>query len=215
MSKERMVELLMERYGRTYAEELGIELSKATPAVLFQWLCASLLFSARISVGAAASAARALLEAGWTTAKKLDASSWSERTRVLNRSGYARYDESTSRMLGENARRLLEHYGGDLRRLREEAGRDPRREQELLQQFKGIGPVGAAIFCREVQAVWQELYPFADMRSLRAAEALGLGKDPKSLAALVKRDELPRLVAALVRADLAKDIEPLREAAKE
>lgn len=46
---------------------------------------------------------------------------WRQRTDVLNRAGYARYDESTSRMLGDTAQLLLDRYRGDLRKLREEA----------------------------------------------------------------------------------------------
>ena len=68
---------------------------------------------------------------------------------MLNRSGYARYDESTSRYLEATSRLLLEDYRGDLRRLREAAGHDPKRERELLKQFKGmlltsIWPVASA-----------------------------------------------------------------------
>jgi len=69
--------------------------------------------------------------------------------RVLNRAGYARYDESTSRMLGDTCALLLERYRGDLRKLREEAGHDPQRERALLKEFKGLGDVGVDIFSRE------------------------------------------------------------------
>ena len=128
------------------------------PTALFQWLCASLLFSARIRADAAL---RALFEAGLTTPETMASATWRSAP-ILNRSGYARYDESTSRMLGETSRMLLDRYQGDLRKLREAAGRDPQEERRLLEEFKGIGDVGADIFMREVQLVWDELYPFAD-----------------------------------------------------
>jgi hypothetical protein len=57
---------------------------------------------------------------------------------------------------------------------------------------------------REVQAVWPECYPTADKRALQAAERLGLGKDPKSLAELVDRRRFPHLVDGLVRINLDK-----------
>jgi hypothetical protein len=41
-----------------------------------------------------------LFRRGLTTAEQMAASMWSERCRILARSGYARYDESTSRKLG-------------------------------------------------------------------------------------------------------------------
>jgi len=71
-SQNRIVALL-ERDGQTYAEELGIRLERGTPSVLFRWLCASVLLSARISADAAIQAARALAEQGWTTAEKMAA----------------------------------------------------------------------------------------------------------------------------------------------
>src|ERR687888_69109 len=112
---------------------------------------------------------RGLADQGWTTPQKLDRTTWAQRVRVLNRAGYARYDESTSRMLGDTCALLLERYRGDLRRLREEAGRDPKRERALLKAFKGLGDVGVDIFFREAQLAWKELYPFADRRGPPAA----------------------------------------------
>jgi endonuclease III len=205
----RIVEVLLHRYGETYAEALSIDLAQGTPSALFQWLCASLLFSARIRADAALQATRALFRKGLTTAEKMNSATWEERTRILNRAGYARYDESTSRMLGETSRMILDHYRGDLRNLREAASRDPQQERHLLKQFKGIGDVGADIFMREVQLVWDELYPFADRRALSAASKLGLGGNAQMLARWVEASEFPRLVAALVRTDLGKHNEQI------
>ena len=87
------------------------------------------------------------------------------------------------------------------------------RERALLQECKGLGEVGADIFCREAQIVWDELYPFADRRALEAARRLGLEDDPGLLAKRVPRKEFPRLVAALVRTGLAKDYDGVLEAA--
>jgi hypothetical protein len=213
-SRSRIVDALLERHGRTYGEELGIDLAKGTPSILFRWLCASILLSARISAEAAMSAARALADQGWTTAQKMAASTWEQRTRTLNGAGYARYDESTSRMLGDTAGMLLEKYGGDLRKLREAASRDPAAERRLLKECKGLGDVGVDIFFREAQVVWDELYPFAGRRDLDAAARLGLGKDVAALAKHVSRQDFPRLTAALVRGGLAKDFETVIEQAK-
>ena len=205
VSRKVIARTLLDLHGRTYAEELGIRVERNTPSQLFGLLVASLLFSARISADLAVRAAKALTEHGWTTPRKMAGATWAQRTRVLNRAGYARYDESTSRMLGDTSRLLLERYGGDLRDLREEAGRDPRRERELLKEFKGIGEVGVDIFFREAQVAWPELAPFADRRALQAAKRLGLPADARALQRLVGRRDLPRLVAALVRTALARD----------
>jgi hypothetical protein len=208
-SQDRIVAALLERHGLTYAEELGIKLERGTPSVLFRWLCASILLSARIGAGAAMHAARALAEQGWTTAEKMAAATWEQRTRTLNRAGYARYDESTSRMLGDTAEMLLDKYQGDLRKLRDAA----ERERVLLKECKGIGEVGADIFCREAQVTWDELFPFADRRALEAAGRLGLDSDANRLASRVARKDYPRLLAALVRTGLAKDFDSVLEAA--
>ena len=213
-TKRRIVEALLERHGRTFAEELGIDVAKGTPSPLFRLLVASTLLSARIGHRIAVEAARALAKEGWTTPQRLGGATWAQRVRVLNRSGYARYDESTSRMLGDTCELLLERYRGDLRRLREAAGRDPRRERELLKDFKGIGDVGVDIFFREVQVTWAELYPFADRRVREAARRLDLPAEPQSLARLVKgRREFARLVAALMRVQLERDYEAVMAAA--
>ena len=210
MAGDRTIEALLERHGRTYCDELGIDIAANTPSALFRWLVASMLYSARISAGNATEAARALTQAGLTTAEKMAAASWQDRVDVLTAHGYKRYDESYSRMLGETAEAVRDDYGGDLRKLREAAGENPDEERRRLKAFKGLGDVGVDIFCREVQAAWPELYPFADRKALQAAERLGLPKTAKGLAGRVSEKDFSRLVAALVRTDLAKDYEALR-----
>jgi endonuclease III len=210
---QRVVSAVLAKHGRTYCDELAINIARNTPSVLFRWLCATMLFSARINSRTAIAASMALTRRGWTSARKMAASTWEERTHVLNGAGYARYDESTSAKLGEAADLLLDRYNGDLRRLREEAGRDAGNEHRLIQQFKGIGPVGADIFCREIQAAWPELYPFVDAVALDTARQLKISDTARNLATLVERDDFPRLVAALVRTHLAGDYDEVKRQA--
>jgi hypothetical protein len=212
--EDSVVEALLERHGQTYAEELGIDVAKGTPSVLFRLLVASILFSARIGAGQAITAARALTNEGWTTADKLAATSWSERVRVLNRHGYARYDERTASMLGDACELLLDRYRGDLRRLRAEASQDPSQERRLLKQVKGLGEVGVDIFFREAQVAWEELFPFVDRRAAQAARRLGLDADPGALAGGRRPEAFARLVAALVRTGLANDHDAVLEATR-
>ena len=125
------------------------------------------------------------------------ASTWRQRVTALGRARYTRYDESTATKLDESAAFLLAEHGGDLRRLKE--------AEDLLAavaEFPRIGPVGARIFVREVQDLW-ELDPFFDERTLEAAGSLGLPTDPVALAALAPRGEVARLAAALTKAGQA------------
>jgi endonuclease III len=202
-------ERLLDRHGRTFAAELGIRLDREQPAPLFQLLVASLLMSARISTAIAVDASRALYDAGLTTARAVADATWQQRVDALGKGGYVRYDESTATYLGETAQLLLDRYDGDLRRLRREADGDPARIHELVQQCKGIGKVGADIFCREAQAVWEELRPYADEVALQAAAELGLGSTPRELAEVHGRHDLSLLTAALIRARLDGDLEEL------
>jgi hypothetical protein len=211
-AKDQVIKTLLERRGQTYAAELGIDLERNMPSALYRWLCAATLLSARIGARAAMQAARALADHGWTSAQKMTAATWEQRTRTLNQAGYARYDESTSRMLGDTAEMLLDRYRGDLRRLRDAAGRDSGQERALLKECKGIGDVGADIFCREVQVAWDELFPFADRRALEAARRLGLEGDADRLARRVPHKDYPRLLAALVRTSLARDFDEVLRA---
>lgn len=210
-TKHDLAQALLRRHPHSHAQELAIDVARNTPAPLFRWLVASLLFSARIAAEQAQQAAAALFEAGWTTPQKMAASTWRQRVSVLNGSGYARYDESTSRYLGEDCDLLLERWKGDLRKLREEAEKDPARERKLLKTFKGIGDTGTDIFFRETQTAWQELHPFADGKALKAAAKLELADDAAGLARLVSQRELPRLLSALVRVDLDKAYDAVRK----
>lgn len=213
-SKRDIVKELLNRHGTTFAEELGIRLDDPTPSALFQLLCASVLYSARIGSEIAGRAAANLKRRGWRTARAMAGSTWEERVEALNQAGYARYQERTATMLGDLAEHVGERWGGDLRRLREEAEREPRRERALLKEVKGLGDVGVDIFFREIQVAWPELRPFADRRALQAAQRLGLGGDAAALARLTSGPaELTRLVAALVRTALERDQDEVLAAA--
>jgi hypothetical protein len=189
---------LLDRHGRTYAEEAGITL-RDRPAPLYQLLVLTMLLSVRIKADIAVAAARELFRAGWRTPEKMARSTWQQRVDALGRAHYVRYDESTATSLGEGARRVLDVYHGDLRRMRAEADGDVAALRRALTGFRRIGETGAHIFCREVQVVWPELRPYFDDRALRVAGQVGLPTDPKRLADLVAADDVGRLAAALVR----------------
>lgn len=199
---DQTTKTLLSEAGHTYAEDAGIVL-KDQPAALFKLLVLANLLSTRINSDIAVAAARELFDAGGGTARGLAKLTWQQRVDALGRAHYVRYDESTSTRLGDMAEMVMDEYGGDLRHLPQKAGRDAGKARELLQNFPGIGPVGAEIFCREAQAVWPWLRPSFDSIALKGADRLGLPTDPKRLAGLVDDKELARLASALVR--VAKD----------
>ncbi|MCK9877594.1 hypothetical protein MXD59_17745 [Frankia sp. Ag45/Mut15] len=208
---EAVVAELLERHGRTFAEEIGADVPADTAEGMFALTVFAVLAGAPIRTPSAVAACRALLDAGWTDAAAMAEATGTRRTEVLRGNGYAGYDESISHQLEAACRYLSDTYDGDIRGLRRAADGSPERERALLQRINGIGPVGADIFLREAQAGWDELIPYIDERVCRTARELGLPTSATRLADLVERTDLPRLVAALVRVRQEHDVTDLRE----
>lgn len=201
---QKTAQALLERQGQTYTEEAGIRLADR-PGPLYQLLVLATLLSTRIRAGVAVAAARELFAAGYRTPSAMEAASWQDRVDALGRGHYRRYDERTATILGTGARLCLDRWHGDLRRLHREAQGQPAQLRRLLTSFPGIGPTGADIYLREVQAVWPDLRPYADRRTLSGAERLGLPKAPQRLASLVDEAEFGRFASALVRVALGEE----------
>lgn len=202
--RDLAVELLLERYGTTLAQEAGIPL-KDQPSPLYRLLVLCVLLAAPVSWTLGVAAARSLADGGLRTAKAMRDSEWQHRVELLSGAGYRRFDERTATVLGNGAEVVMESWSGDLRRLREEA-EDVPGIQKLLRQVPGVGPVASVIFCREAQAVWPVLFPFADDRVLDGAARVGLPSSAEALAGLVPGEDLPRLAAACVRATLDANV---------
>jgi endonuclease III len=197
-SAEDLARQVLDRYGRTFAEEAGIDLDDS-PGPLFQLLVLAELLSARIGAGIAVAAAGELKKAGWTTAAAMRDAKRPAVIAVLGRAGYRRYDERTATQLHDMAELVLARYGGDLRRLAEEADGDVDDAARLVQEVKGIGPTGAAVLLREVQCVWPWVRPYLDDRARAGARRIGLPDDEEGLAELVAPGDLARFAAGLVR----------------
>lgn len=199
-----IVRTLLDRYGRTYAQQAGITV-KDTPQPLYQLLVLAHLLSARIKADIAVAAAKELTAAGLRDPRRMADADWQRRVDALGRGGYRRYDERTATQLGEAARLVSEEYGGDLRRMREREEGDVAGLKRELRRFPGIGPSGADIFLREAQEVWPETAPYLDAKALQGARAVGLPDDPDALARLAPGTAPAHLAAALVRVALDKD----------
>jgi endonuclease III len=194
----RTVAALLEQQGHTFADEAGIKLTDK-PGPLYQLLVLATLLSARITGSVAVAAARELFAAGYRSPRAMLDASWQDRVDALGRGHYRRYDERTSAMLGDGAQLCLDRWHGDLRRLHREAPGDTGGLRKLLTEFPGIGPTGAGIFLREVQAVWRDIAPFADRKVVDGAKRLHLPSSADDLAALTTADHVAPLMSALVR----------------
>lgn len=190
---------LLKEHGRTYAAEARIHLADK-PAPLYQLTVLVTLLSKPIGAELAVTGSRELFGAGYRTPSRMRSATWQQRVDALGRGHYRRYDESTATILEKSADWLIDTYRGDLRRLADTAGRDVRRTQDLLQEMPGIGPTGASIFLREVQAVWRWARPYADARVVAAAKELTLPHTTRGLCDLAGTDDLSTIGAAMIRA---------------
>lgn len=101
------------------------------------------------------------------------------RLESLHRSKTLHKDKTTSQIIGL-AEVCQSTFDGDstLSSLRDQASHDPEAERALIvKSFKGYGPKTVDIFFRRVQVEWEEVYPFADEATLKAARGVGLDVD--------------------------------------
>ncbi|GAA4912857.1 hypothetical protein EV188_110228 [Actinomycetospora succinea] len=212
---------VLAREGRGFAEEIGLGRTN-NPASLFGLLVAAFVVAPRGESGAAARAAHEVTNR-WHTATDLAAASEQDVAKELGaavegseRGDRGDDDDSASTAaatLVALASSLAATWDGDLRTLRDEAGQDPARERALLTDLPGVDDGVADVFFREVQALWDEVSPFADARALRAAAALGLGECPEDLARYGDQPEkIGRLAGALARIDVEGSHDEVRAA---
>ncbi|GIF52849.1 hypothetical protein DFJ67_4500 [Asanoa ferruginea] len=198
MTDTDRVALLLNRYGETYAQQAGIRLADR-PQPLYQLLVLVKLLSTRISADVAVAAARELFKAGLTTPKAMAGADEHTLWHALAAGHYIRYGGPAVAQLTAGAQLLLDRWHGDLRRMHGAAYGDRAQLRDSLMEFPGIGPTGADIFLREVQAIWPDVHPYLDPRVTEAAKAVDLPSNPDRLAGLVTPERLPALAAAVLR----------------
>lgn len=170
--------------AQLYSEELGIDLSENTDDACFRWFLASVLFGGRISETIAEHTFRSFTSHGLTTPRTILDAGWDYLVNpVMREGGYVRYDESRSRQILGHCQKILDDYDGRITRL-DEVAESPADLEKRLTDFKGIGPVTANIFLRELRPYWT----MADPEPLEAvrdtARELGVdisGYDRKSI----------------------------------
>lgn len=182
-----ITKVLLKNYGRTLADDFGVDAHSGEPRSLFWILIAALLLSARIGHGLALKSARILFGRGWTTAEKMAGSTWQQRLKALDEGGYVRYDERTSTMARPLKRRSRSTEGTCAI-----AGSGRRRSGTRAEAAEGI------------QRQWGGWHEYLFPRSAtRMAGAVRLPPDARKLASLVRRRrDFVRLVNALMQVRL-------------
>ena len=209
-SAEDIARAVLSRHGTTFAEDAGIELADS-PAPLFQLLVLAELLSARIGAGIAVAAAVELTRA------RLDDPARRCATPGGPRSSPPSAGPATAATTSAPPRNCGTWPSSSWTGTAAICGVWPRRRtatsgraDRLIQEVKGIGPTGAAVFLREVQGVWPWVRPYLDDRARAGARRVGLPDDGDRLAELVPPDDLARFAAALVRvARLPSSHDPL------
>jgi len=160
---------LLKKYGKLYSEELGINPENEP----FKWFLASILFGARISTTIAKNTYKAYEEAELTTPEKIARADWSQLVRVHGRGGYVRYDGITAEYMHAIAEKLLRDYDGDIKKL-DELSKNSEELEQRITEFRGIGPVTAKIFLRELRGIWKNADPEPTPIEILAAKELGI-----------------------------------------
>ncbi len=185
MKKRPTPAQVIEAVGGMYSRELGIGLSKQDAAQGFRWLLAAKLMGARIATATALSTWKEFDRGGVDTPEAVGRTGWDGLVALLDRGGYARYDFSTATKLLAIAGDLLGRYGGDLNILHDRSAGPRDLEARLTALGKGIGPVTANIFLREMRAAWPKADPALSPLAAAAARDLGFaGKKGSPMDAL-------------------------------
>lgn len=171
----------------------------------FQTLLASLLLSKPISHRLGLRAIKTLFSPpySYTTPSALEAAG-TEGRRAALWDARTQHKEKTAEQLGwvvDGVGEMCEDTEEDRESLgvvKQEAERLAKEEQgdsiakrkaarmgitaSLVEGIKGVGPGVVSIFLRRIQNQWECVFPFADERTLRYAEELGLIEVPEELA---------------------------------
>lgn len=139
----------MTREKRTInSYELDIRLDSGKESELFKWFLACLLFGKPIQQEVTKRTYYEFMQDGLNTPEAILAAGWDHLVFILDQGHYVRYDYSTATKLLDVCQTLKDRYGSIMQMIRE--AKDEYDLAASLQQFKGIGPVTADIFLRDI-----------------------------------------------------------------
>lgn len=152
------VKKLAEKYGKPFSEVLSIDLGKGDPAYA-KWLLASILYSKPMPEEASISAYETLEHRGQTSPQAIVDAGWDQIVRVLDKSGYTRYDYSIASEIVDAFKDLIKRYDGKLSRLYDVSEDSNDLERRVKGLGRGLGPVAVSVFLRDMRAVWPKADP--------------------------------------------------------
>jgi len=198
LKQEKQLKALIKELGTPFSVALGINLRDAKEKEIFKWFLASVLFGKRISFRTAAKTYEQFKSCNVLTPKAIADTGWDGLVQILDNGGYVRYDFSTASKLLDLIKQLQQSYG-TLTELHKIA-RNPKDLEGRLMQFKGIGPITANIFLRELRTVWKKANPEPlDLVKQEAAKfRIDLNKFNRKTKTFIK------LEAALIRSSKQK-----------
>jgi endonuclease III len=132
-----------------YSKDLGIDLESKKELELFRWFLACLLFGKPIQQEVAKRTYFEFIKENLDTPDAIINAGWDKLVEVLDRGRYVRYDFSTATKLLDVCQKLKAEYG-TLANLLHQSNDKSKIEKRLLQ-FKGVGPVTARIFLRDIK----------------------------------------------------------------
>ena len=134
--------------NKIYSKDLGIDLKSGKEKELFKWFLACLLFGKPIQQEVAKRTYFEFEKEALITPDKILKAGWGKLVKVLDRGHYIRFDFSTATKLLDICKELKNKYGTITNLIRQSKNRKD-LEKKLLE-FKGIGPVTARIFIRDL-----------------------------------------------------------------
>ncbi|MBI4091404.1 hypothetical protein HY419_01475, partial [candidate division WWE3 bacterium] len=131
------------------SRELNIDLPSKEETEYFKWFLACLLFGKPIQQEVAKRTFFAFMDAGLDNPDAIMEAGWDKLVEVLGKGRYVRYDFSTAGKLLSVSQALKGKYGS----ITEMIKAKPRTMKGLynrMLEFKGVGPVTAGIFIRDM-----------------------------------------------------------------
>lgn len=138
----------MQKKKAIYSIDLSINLAKKDEGELFKWFLACLLFGKPIQQEVAKRTYFEFIKEGLTIPEAILSAGWDKLVKILDKGHYVRYDFSTATKIIDVVKELKDKYGSVTSLIVQSKTTDELSKH--LQEFKGVGPVTARIFIRDI-----------------------------------------------------------------